>query len=187
MATKLRETSPEVLDVATAFNDLKDYVVAQLRTARADMVSIAADAAGFATPALLEPGFHNDRSEITVTAADASSLATSLTLCNQILGVYSFHMADTLSHKVTGVALASYVPASTLAQAITKANDVKSKYNTHRASTTYHYTADGTNVVTAADATIQSELNTLLNDIKVQLIAHVASGAVCKSLRAVSA
>ncbi len=187
MATKIRKTDKYVTDLAAAINDVKDFVVAQLRLAQADVATIAADSDVGVTPTFIDLGSHRDRSELLVTAANASTLPTSLTLVNEILSVYAFHMADTLAHKVVGVALASYVPATSLATAITRANDIKSKYNTHRASTTYHYTADSTNVVAAADATDQSSLNTLLNEIKTDLNAHLISGPVCKSIRTTAA
>lgn len=162
MATVLRNIDPLLAHVCTAHNSLKAQIGAG-------------------------SSFHLDASEKTITAANASDLATSLTLVNQILAVYQFHMADTLAHKVTGVALASYAEATTLATAITRANDIKAKYNVHRASTTYHYTADSTNVTAASDATDQSSLNTLLNELKTDINAHMASAPSAASLRLVDA
>lgn len=129
--------------------------------------------------------FHLDKSEITVTAAVASDLPTSLVLVNQMLGFYKFHMADTLAHKVAGLPLASYVPATDLASAIARANDIKAKYNVHAVSTTYHYTADV--VIATADATVLADLQTLLNAERTALIAHAASGPAAKSIRVVAA
>lgn len=175
-------------------NDLKAYVASSLRSVSADLISIAADSVAFATPALADPGAHNDQSEKTIVSATAASLSTSVTLTNEILSWYAFHMADTLAHKVAGVALASYTPVSSslsgsaqLAAAILLANDVKAKYGTHRASTTYHYTADATNTISSADATDQASLNTLLNELKTDLNAHAASGVSAKSVRLVGA
>ncbi len=194
MARVIRKTDPSLTELATMINDLKDYVVTRDRQVRADLVSIASDSVAFASPALVDAGAHNDVSERLVTTDDAdggdddSGLAGSIELCNDILAWYAFHMADTFSHKVVGLALASYTPAISLATAVTRANDVKSKYNTHRASTTYHYTADGTNIVTATDASGPTDLAgliLLLNDIKVN--AHAASGVTAKSVRLVSA
>lgn len=187
MATQLRNTDPSFAVLVAAHNQLKDKTVAQLRLAQADIATIGADTDVGVTPTMVAIGFHNDRSEVIVTSADATDLATSLTLTNELLGVYAFHMADTLAHKVAGVALASYAQVTVLADAITRANDIKAKYNTHRASTTYHYTADSTNTITSADATIQSELNTLLNELKLDINAHMASGSDLKSLRLVAA
>lgn len=187
MATVVRNVDPMVSVIAAAANDIKDTMVAQLRLAQADIATIAADADVAVSPTFAAIGFHNDRSEVTITAADASDLATSLTLCNQILSVYRFHMADTLAHKTTGVALASYTFVTTLAGAITAANDVKSKANTHRASTTFHYSADSTNNITSTNASDLSSLITLLNEIKGDLNAHMASGPAAKSIRVVDA
>lgn len=187
MATQIRKYSPEAADLATAANDLKSFMMTQLRLAQADVATIAADSDVGVTPTFVSLGSHNDRSEVTITSADASDLATSLTLVNEILAVYTFHMADTLAHKTTGVALASTTPATSLATAITRANDIKSKYNTHRASTTYHYVADSTNATSSPDATDQSSLNTLLNELKADINAHMASGPTAKSIRLVDA
>lgn len=117
--------------------------------------------------------FHQDACELAIAAADASSLATSLVLANELMALYLFHLADDLAHKVADPAPA-LTKATDLATAQTLANAIKSDYNTHRASTTYHYTADATNTITSADATDQSSLNTLLNELKADLTAHLA-------------
>ncbi len=189
MARVIRNTDPAIVELATMVNDLKAYVAASMRNVSTDLISIAADSVAFATPAFADPGAHNDRTEKTITSAvPDATLATALTLVNEMLAWYAFHMADTLAHKTTGVALASYTPATTLATAITRANDIKAKYNTHRASTTYHYTADGTNVIAAADAaTLQAELDTLLLELRTDMNLHGASGVSAKSVRLVGA
>lgn len=188
MATVIRKTEPTRLHLANAINDLKAFVMAQLRLAEADLVSIAADSVAFATPALADSGAHNDKSETTVAAANGDgTLATALTLVNELIGVYTFHMADVLAHKVTGVALASIVRATSLATAITRANDIKAKYETHRASTTYHYTADSSNTISASNATDQASLDTLLNELKGDFNLHMASGPTAKSIRLIDA
>lgn len=194
MAIQIRNTDPAIALMATVVNDSKAALVAQLRLAQADVATIAADPEVAVSPTFVALGAHNDRSEVLITAADATTLETSVTLVNQLLGVYAFHMADTLAHKVVGVALASYVPVSDslsdgdkLTAAIALANDIKSKYNTHRASTTYHYTADSTNVTSAADATDQGSLNTLLTELKADINAHLVQGYAGKSVRLVSA
>lgn len=162
MATVLRNTHPTIPPLATAINALKAQVGAG-------------------------SSFHLDASEVTVTAANATDLASALVLVNQMLQVYRFHMADTLAHKVVGVDLASYADATDLATAITRVNDIKAKYNVHRASTTHHYTADATNVVAVADATDLASLQTLANDVKAKLNAHFASAPAAASIRVVSA
>lgn len=126
---------------------------------------------------------HLSPSETTLTAADAAvTLATVLTLSRDIYYVYLFHLADTVAHKVADAPPALVVPVDQTT-ANTFLNAVKADYNTHRASTTYHYTADSTNVVTAAAATNLATSIDLANDIKAQLIAHLAAGATTQALR----
>ena len=200
MARVIRKTDPSLDELATMVNDMKAFVTASVRSVRADLVSIASDAAGYATPALADPGAHNDQSEKTIDSDDADGgddddgLAGCVTLVNEMLSWHAFHMADTLAHKVVGVALASYVPvgdslsdATKLSTSITRANDIKSKYNTHRASTTYHYTADGTNDADATNASDLASLITLVNQLKEMMNLHAASGVAAKSVRLVSA
>lgn len=132
--------------------------------------------------------FHLDKSERTVTAANASSLATSLTLLKECLAVYAFHLADTVAHKVADVTnVVTAASPTDLATAITAANELKADYNLHIASTTYHYSADATNAIAAANATDQSSLNTLLNEFKIDFNAHMASGPAAASMRLVDA
>ncbi len=198
MARVVRNTDPSLVEMTAMYNDLKSYVAASMRSVAADMVSIAADASGFASPALADPGAHNDRSEFVLTKANSTTALTSIAAVNEMLKWYKFHVADTLAHKVAGVALASYVPVTigdggtqamidALAAAILRANDIKLKYNVHRQSTTYHYTADAANPITATDATDQTSLNTLLVELKADLNLHGASGVSAKSVRAVGA
>lgn len=193
MATVLRKTDPLASDLVTAVNNLKAFCMAELRAVRADLVSIASDSVAFATPALADPGAHNDVSERVNTTADPDDgaeddgLADAIALTNELIGLYNFHLSDTLAHKTTGVALASSVFAVDLTTAMARANDIKSKYETHRASTTYHYTADSTNTISATNATTLAELITLLIELRDDINAHMASGPSAKSIRLVDA
>ena len=168
MATVIRNTDPVLATVRDAINALKTQIGAGAT-------------------------FHLDAAETVVSAANASDLATSLTLANAIKRVYELHLESAsgleggvLAHKEADAAPA-LTTATDLATAITLANAIKADYNTHRASTTYHYNADATNVVTSADATDQTSLNTLLNEIKTDLNAHMASAPSAPSLRLVGA
>lgn len=167
MATVVRGTSPDVAVYAAAFNALKLQIGAG------------------ATP-------HLDAGEYFTAAnaaANASSLATSLTLVNQLRAVSLLHRADTLIHKAVDSATITAPAATDLATAITLANELKSDYATHIASTSIHFNADVTNVITAANASDQGTLNTLLNDIKTQYLAHFldAPTNTAAMLRVVSA
>lgn len=111
---------------------------------------------------------------LAITAANATDLATSLTLAAQIDYVFRAMIADDNAHKVKDTNVPANAIPTDLSTALTWANDVKSKYNTHIASTTYHYTADATNTIAAANATDQTSLNTLLNELKTDMTAHIA-------------
>lgn len=161
MATVIRNTFPECAAFVAAHNDLKAQI----------------------GPASL---FHLDASERTVTAANASDLATSLTLCNNLINTFRFHFADLLAHKAVAASTLPAVGAGIdLASAITAANLMKASHNTECASTARHYTADATNTTAATNASDQSSLNTLLNELKGDLNAHMASAPTGKSLRLV--
>lgn len=124
----------------------------------------------------------------TITAPNASDLATSLVLVNQLRKRWMNHYADDLAHKVadTTNTLAAAV-ATDLATAQTLANEIKADYNAHIASTTFHYTADGTNTTAAANATDQATLNTLLNELKTDFNAHIASAPAGQSIKVIDA
>lgn len=188
MARVLRNTNQSVADLATAVNDLKSYVMAQLRLAQADVATIAADTDVGVTPTFVALGSHNDRTERTVTAAAATDLATSLVLVNQIRAIYEFHRVDLHAHAVadaTNVIAAAV--ATSLATAITLANELKSDYNAHRSQSTVHVTNDSGNAIAATNASDQSSLNTLLNELKADLNLHMLSGPIAKSIRIVAA
>jgi hypothetical protein len=160
MATRFPRTIPQVTTIATAFNALKAQI----------------GAASF---------FHLDKSEFVVEAADGDgTLSKAVALANNVMQAYLFHLADTLAHKVVDDPPA-LVAATDLTTAQTLANAIKADYNVHRASTTFHYTADATNVIAAADATNQASLDTLLNEIKTDFNLHMASGQPAASLRVV--
>lgn len=119
-----------------------------------------------------------------VASANASDLATSLTLVNEIRQRWLDHRDDDLAHKVADGLPALAAPVATdLTTAQTLANEIKADYGVHIASTTYHYTADATNTVAAADATDQTSLNTLLNEIKGDFNAHIISAPVGQSVK----
>lgn len=168
MATKWRSTEPNLAQIATAINALKAQIGAG-------------------------SSFHLDVADTNVTAANATDLASCITLTNNLIVVYRAHIEDpayieggALSHKVADPAPALVI-ATDLASCITALNAIKADYNAHRASTTYHYNADSTNAVTSSDATDQSSANTLANEIKTDLNAHIASAPAAPSIRMVGA
>jgi len=128
--------------------------------------------------------FHFDPGEKSVASANATDLATALTLVNELRDVYEGtgaetwpgHRRDALVHTAADTTNATAAPkAADLATAITLANELKADFNAHRSQAGVHPNNDGTNAVAAADATDLASLLTLLNEIKADLNAHLAS------------
>jgi hypothetical protein len=114
---------------------------------------------------------------LAITSANATDLATLLTLTNELIGKGKAHLTDTGAHKVTDpIAWPAFGAAVDLATANTALNLMKASHGTHIASTTFHYNADATNTIAAADATDQGSAQTLANELKTDLTAHIASG-----------
>jgi hypothetical protein len=120
----------------------------------------------------------------TVTASNATDLATSLVLVNDLRRRWLQHRNDGLAHKVADGLPALAAPVATdLASAQTLANELKADYTTHIGSTGHHYNADATNTVSAPDATNQATLNALLNELKTDFNAHIASAPAGQSIK----
>jgi hypothetical protein len=167
MATVVRKTFPEAQFFSDAVQNLK--------------VQIGAGAA-----------FHLDVSEVTVTAASATDLPTSIASVNQSRAVYEFHRVDTLAHANADTTNSMVLgPCVDLATAEALANQIKTKFNAHLTQATVHYNNDGVNAVVAANATDLGTLQTLANAIKSALNAHMGAASaptnVAPSLRLVSA
>lgn len=184
MARPIRRTSQHVRDLATSFNELRSFVIAQMRLAKADLAT--ATGAGTTWTAFSS---HNDLSERTVTAANATDLASSLLLVNQLRDVYEFHRTDMLAHAAADTTNSITAPKATdLATAITLANELRTDYGAHRSQATVHTVNDSGNAVSASAASDQGTLNTLLNELKTDLNAHMATGVpTTKALRVMPA
>jgi hypothetical protein len=151
MSIVRRRTAPQLVDIVTASNN---------------------DAKRISTTGK----YHWDVSEVVVTAPNATDLASSVFLANQIKGCHNFHCADTLLLKAADAANpVATANAVDLATGITLANALKTAFNAHIASTTPHFTADTTNAVATANATDQTTLNALLNALKTAFNAHVST------------
>lgn len=170
----------------TAPNGTRVYAAA---VTRQHTHPVASDTTGVTVPGVAgSPPVHMDRSERTVTAANASDLATALVLVNQLRAVYEFHRADTLAHLAADATNAIAAPVATdLGTAVTLANELKADYNAHRSQGGVHPTADTGNAIAAANASDQGTLNTLLNELKADLNLHMAAGLASASWRVVEA
>jgi hypothetical protein len=109
---------------------------------------------------------------LTTTLPVASDLPTSKALANDLLRVVNTMFADVYAHKTASPAVAT-PSAIDLPTAITLANALKAAANTHFTAAGVHFNNDGTNTITSANATIQSDLNTLLNEMRTKLPAHI--------------
>ncbi len=112
---------------------------------------------------------------VTITSANATDLATSLTLLTELKADLNIHFADTIAHNTAVSPQVATASATDLATGITLANALKAQYGTHRTASNVHFTNDATNTVAAADATDQATLNTLINELKTDFNAHFAS------------
>lgn len=127
---------------------------------------------------------------LAVTAANSSSLSTAITLCNDLLRVLNTMYADTSAHKsaVTAqLALTDLASTAVLATVQTRANALKASYEAHRTAANVHHTNDTTNTISAADATDQTSLNTLLNEMKTDVNAHILAGLAGQHVELISA
>lgn len=139
---------------------------------------------------------HVDADERSITAPNATDLESSRTLLKAILRGYLTHAADTLHHlaadtvNVPGDPLEEILPdlaAASLSDLQDMANDLKAGFNAHRAATAAHPRADAGNAISSADATDQTSLNTLLNEMKGDMNAHFALGPSTPSWRVAGA
>jgi hypothetical protein len=118
---------------------------------------------------------------VTVTAAAATSLSTSLTLVNQLFGIFNLHMSDGQVHLRQDVVnlyiLDGYQTqaAVDLPSAIVLVNALKVLFNDHLVQSGIHQINDTVNTVNTANASTQTTVNNLANQLKTSLNAHMAS------------
>lgn len=152
--------------------------------------SVAAGATGV-TVAGGGTAIHYDQAEYAVDTAIASDLDSAIALAKALIYAYLRHVADTLAHAAAdttndlddGVAAEMAADVVDLNSAIEVANGIKAAYNAHRSQAGVHPTNDSGHAITSLDATDQGSLNTLLNELKTDLNAHMASGLSTPSWR----
>lgn len=114
-----------------------------------------------------------------VSAADATDLPTSVVLANNLLAVARQHIADGEAHLLADTTNAVTLVdgyATDLPSVEVVANHVRLKYLAHRTQGGIHVVNDTVNVASTTPATDQSTSNSLLNDLKAKLNAHISSG-----------
>lgn len=122
-----------------------------------------------------------------ITSANASSQSTRVALANEIKSVLNKHFVDDIAHNSAVSAVIATVDATDDASAFTLANACKAAYNTHRSASNVHFNNDSTNATSAADASDATSGNTLLNELKTDINAHVANAPPGMYLNLVSA
>lgn len=180
--------APAVLTVygLAPTTNVETYRILKAPTPAGSVASHTHGAGSFAaSPA--SSAVHYDRGEYAVTAANATSLATSLTLVKSLLVAYATHRVDALAHDAadtTNTVASAVADVVDLASAITAANQLKAAYNAHLTQGGVHPNDDVANAVVAADASsTQGQLNTLANALKVAFNAHIVDGFATPSWR----
>jgi hypothetical protein len=179
MALTIRKGSDTALfALATALNALRADATLLGARFHAD-ITAGATTGDFTVPAT---------SSLTVSAANATDLPTSITLANQIKAFFNIQIADALAHK-TADATNKIVAANAvdLATTQTLANAIKAAFNAHLTQATVHYTNDATNTNATAAATDLPTSIALLNALKGNINAHIVSAPAGYSVNLVSA
>lgn len=148
----------------------KAFVEAQLAEMRRLRV------AAVSTNQHLQVSKDGDGATLAVTGDDADDLDSLLLLVNEIIGIGKAHLSDTGAHKIAdATSWPAFGAAIDLTTAQTALNLMKTTWGTHL-GTTYHYTADSTNTIAAANATNQATSETLANELKDDITAHILLG-----------
>lgn len=131
---------------------------------------------------------------VSVTAAAATDLPTTVTLANQLRGVLKMHLTDTSAHLKSDSVNDGYVdgyshfmdgysalqPAAfgvaQLVLASNILNVVKIAFNAHRTQSGVHVSNDNGNVVSTANATDLASAEALAIALKAALNLHMGSG-----------
>lgn len=132
----------------------------------------------FHLQAMVDPaGSEEEPSEtlVQVTADNASNEDTRVALANQIKQIVNRHFADAVAHDSELSEAITTADATDDATALTLANAEKAAINAHLDETDVHYNDDTVNDVTNDDATNTTTTNTLLNEMKINVNAHVAN------------
>lgn len=122
-----------------------------------------------------------------VTAADSSDLPTAIVLVNQERVILNQHFADEVSHDTAVSAAVTDPDAFDQTSAEVLANAIKAAYNTHRTEANVHFNPDAANVVAAADASDLATLQTLVDEIKADLNAHITGALAGNGITQINA
>ena len=129
------------------------------------------------------PNFVN----LTVTAAAATTLPTTITLANQIRQVLNQHMADAVAHSaadttnpVTAAVAVDQTTVDTLLNACATA------FNAHLTQSGVHINSDTVNTDSSTTASNLSTSETMANNLKAEINLHVASAPPGESVTVIN-
>lgn len=124
----------------------------------------------------------------TITAANATDLATGITLANEAKGAFNRHCADAVAHLVADtVNTITSANASTQGTLNTLLNELKADFNTHMAQAGVHFTNEAANTIVAADSTDLASSQTLATAVKAAYNAHIILSIAAPSITLVDA
>ncbi len=150
-----------------------------------------------ATISVTTDGYHRDisgvpggdfsfptSSNLQVSAATASNLATTLTLAKNVQGVMKVHFADDSAHLIADTVNVTFETllidntsgATQLSSVILMLNREKLDFNAHLSQSGVHLKTDAHNTVSASDATDLGTSETLANALKTAVNSHILSG-----------
>jgi len=116
---------------------------------------------------------------VTVSAAAATDLPTSITLTNQLLAVLDMHCMDDQVHlirdTVNDPVIDGYAPAFDLPSVQVALNALKVLFVAHQTQSGVHANNDGTSYGLPANATSLGTAETLANALKAALNTHMAN------------
>jgi hypothetical protein len=118
---------------------------------------------------------------------DCTDTATAIVLVNEIWQKLNVHFADTMAHASAVSAAIGTATATTLATAITRAEAIRTAYTAHLSASNVHATNDSTNTITAATATNEATLVTLVNELKEEHDDHIEGAPQGRMIRIIGA
>lgn len=172
-ATNLAEAEALINDIKAKYNLHRSQAGVHDNNDAGNAVS-SADASDLATLVTLVNEVKSDFNAHLVVTTD---LSESITLVNELAADYTAHIADTNSHTIADATnvLTATIPATNLVEASALANDIKAMYEAHRILVvgSVHPHADAVNTIGSADATDSLSLKTLANELKTKFNLHL--------------
>lgn len=178
------------MDIRKIDSEVAFAAVAALNSTRRGITSLLTTKAHAGATSVINTGHWQAPagSALQVTAANATDLATLRTLCRDLWAVGKLHFEDALHHNAADTTNSwGTQPAedASLGDLQTWLNAAKSAYTAHLSQASVHFTNDATNTIAAANASDQTSANTLANEMKTDLNAHINNALAGDCIRLV--